>query len=319
MSVRLIRSLLSGHERFAVTGASGWLGRTTLELLAGALGPQQFRDQVVGFASTSRTVTLRAGTEVRLQPLHRLAELAPAPTHLLHFAYLTRNRVPEVGVPEYVTANLAITAAVISAIQRFRPSGVFTTSSGAVYGPDGYFVTDVAANPYGALKYLEELAVRCAAADAGTRSVVTRVFSLSGAYMTKPELYGLGDFLLQVLAGGPITVRATRPVERSYCAAADVVTLALACLLRGDGQEDLVFDTGGDVIEVGQLADRVIGALGLTEVSVERSWDPQAPPDRYVGDGTAMSALALTYGLPLLAIDGQIRETAAYLRDHSEL
>lgn len=314
MSVSLVRAMLSGQEHFAITGASGWLGRTTLELLLGALGPKRFGDQVTGFASTSRSVTLRDGTKVRLQPLDRLCDLLPAPTYLLHFAYLTRDRLNEMGVPEYITANLAITAAVARAIQRFHPLGVFTTSSGAVYESDGRFVTDVAANPYGALKYIEELLVRRAAADVGTRSVVTRIFSLAGAYMTKPDLYALGDFVLQALGGGPIKIRARIPVERSYCAADDVVTLALACLLDGGAGDDVIFDSGGQIVEIGQLAEHVRQIIGRSQIALDRDWDPSAVPDRYVGEGASMSAMAAHYGLSLLPLEHQIRDTADYLQ-----
>lgn len=313
MSVPLVRSLLSGQERFAVTGASGWLGRTTLELLAGALGPERFRDQVAGFASTSRTVTLRDATVVHLEPLDLLAHLVPAPTHILHFAYLTRDRVADLGVPDYIRTNLAITAAVVGAIERFHPRGVFVTSSGAVYEPDGTFATDAAANPYGTLKHLEELALRRAAADVGARSVVTRIFSLSGAYMTKPQLYALGDLILQALEGGPMIIRAHGPVERSYCAASDVIALALACLLRVDTGDDVVFDSSGEVTEISELAERVRGALGRSDITIERSWDPSAAPDRYVGDSQAMSAIAIEHGLSQQPIADQILDTAAYL------
>ncbi|HUR24164.1 MAG TPA: NAD(P)-dependent oxidoreductase [Acidimicrobiales bacterium] len=312
MKTPLLRSLLSGQERFAVTGASGWLGRTALDLLAEALGPDRFREAVVGFASTAKAVTLRDGTAAELRPLGQLPRLAPAPTHLLHFAYLTRDRVAEMGVPAYVEANTAITATVVGAIDRLRPAGVFGASSGAVYRAGGGFVTDVAADPYGALKHLEELAIRRAAADAGGRSVVARIFSLTGAYMTRPDLYALGDLVQQALAGGPMVVRARGPVERSYCAAGDVVTLAL-CSLLGEGDGDVVFDTGGDVVEVGELAELVREAVGAPVAPLQRSWDPAVPADRYVGDGARMSELAARQGLVLQSLQDQVRETASYL------
>lgn len=314
MSVPLVLSMLSGHERFAVTGASGWLGRTTLELLASALGPKRFRERVTGFASAPRTMTLQDGTEAHLQPLTQLVNVVPAPTHILHYAYLTRDRVTAVGVPEYVRANMAITATVVDAIERFHPLGVFTTSSGAVYRPDRSFVSDVTADPYGALKHLEELAVRRAAADVGARSAVVRIFSLAGAYMTKPELYALGDLILQALAGGTMKVRARGRVHRSFCAASDVVSLGLACVLRGSAGNDVVFDSGGDVVEVGELAQYIRQTLGCAGTEIERHLDPDAGEDRYVGDGAAMSALAVEHDLSLTSLSDQILDTASFLR-----
>lgn len=311
MSVPLVHSLLSGHERFAVTGASGWLGRTALHLLARALGPQRFRDQVRGFASVAKTVTLRDGTTVVLEPLERLVAMEPAPTHILHFAYLTRDRVAALGLDGYTRSNVAVTGAVVAAIERFHPAGVFCTSSGAVYEPDGGLATDVVTNPYGALKHLEELAIRRATADGGGRSVVTRVFSIAGAYMTKPELYALGDLILQALSGGPMTIRAKGPVERSYCAAADVVAVGVACLLRG-GTSNLVFDSGGEIVEVGRLAQLIREEID-PRIAVERDWDPGAAPDRYAGAGRQMATLADQLGLSLQPLRDQIRETAGYL------
>lgn len=303
---------MSGEERLAVTGASGWVGRTALEFLCQAMGRQHFERQVTGFASREKTVLLRDGTPVALQALHRLPDLSPAPSHLLHFAFVMRDRVVRMGVPEYARANLAILSALVDAIGRFRPRGVFITSSGAVYQPHGRLAADVDADPYATLKHLEELTLRRATADAGGRSVVTRVFSLGGPYMTRPEHYALGHFVLQALAGGPIEVRARGRVERSYCAAADVVAVALACLLS-DGPADLIFDSAGEAVEMGELASQVRDTLQLSDITIERAWDPAVAPDRYVGDGTQMSALAARHGIRVRTLAEQIQDTASYL------
>ena len=315
MSASLIRGYLRGDETFAVTGASGWLGRTALDLLARVLGEEAFLAQVNGFASTAKSVGLRGGLEVPLRPLSALVDHDHPPTHILHFACLTRDRVADMGVGPYVQGNLGITGVVLDAVQRYRPRGILVASSGAVYAPDGGFAVDVARNPYGSLKYQEELLLRRAAGDVGARSVVARVFSVSGAYMTKPELYVLGDLVLRALAGSPLVLRATGRVYRSYCAAADVVTLALACLLDESGPPDTVFDSGGTVVEVGQLAERVCGALGMPVTLIERSIGTDVAPDRYVGDLDQMATLASEHGLPLKSLGDQILETADFLSE----
>lgn len=312
MSFSLIRPLLQGDERIAVTGASGWLGRTALDLLAELLGPVAFGATVAGFATRAKSVVVRSGLSVPLRPLSELATTAPPPTHLLHFAYLTRDRLTAMGTERYALANLGITATVTDAVERFRLRGVMMASSGAVY-EDGHFASDVDANPYGALKRLEELSVRRAAADVGARSVVARVFSVAGPYMTKPDLYALGDLVLRAIAGSPLLVRARRPVYRSYCAAADVVALSLGCLL-GEGDADAVFDTGGEVVEIGELADHVRGALELPHLPIEREMDPALPADRYVGNPERFTEMAARLGLTLQPLDVQIRSTAGWLR-----
>lgn len=310
----LVRSLLGSDERFAVTGASGWLGRTALDLLAGALGPEAFSARVTGFATTAKSVTLRHGLVVALRPLSELALVEPSPTHILHFAYQTRDKVATLGIGRYVVANLEITTMVLDAVQRHHPRGVFVTSTGAVYAPDGGFTTDLLANPYGSLKYQEELVLRCAAGDVGAATAVARVFSVGGAYITKPELYAMGDLVLMALAGRPLAVRAEGLVYRSYCAAADIVAMGLLCLLDPNGSRDVMFDTGGAVVELSELAERIGATLAVAYPLVERSLAADVAPDRYVGDGDQMAALASLHGLPLQSLEGQIRETAEYLR-----
>lgn len=316
MSVSLVRSLLSGQERFAVTGASGWLGRTALELFEDAYGPG-LAEHVVGYASAAKAIRLRSGSVVNLRSLDRLPEMDPGPTHILHFAYLTRDQVGLVGLDTFARTNLAITATVVAALEDLRPQGVLTASSGAVYEGGGRLATNLATNPYGTLKHLEELAIRRAAHDVAANSVVVRIFSVTGPYISKPELYALGDLVLQALAGGPLVVRSNRPVVRRYCAAADVVALGLSVLLGSEeGTGDTLFDSGGDLIEVGELANQVRAALELPHLGIERSWDPDLPADSYAGDGFEMEAMAAYHGLQLRDLRDQIRETASYLGDH---
>lgn len=306
--------LRTGDERFAVTGASGWLGRTTLDVLARAMGDDAFLQRVTGFASAPKDVVLRSGLVVPLRPLKELRNLDPAPTHLVHLAYQTRNRVAELGLGPYIQANVEITSLVLDALQRHRPRGVFATSSGAVYAPEGGFVTDVESNPYGSLKYQEELVVRRAAGDIGARSVVARVFSVAGAYITKPELYALGELIMGALAGAPLALRARGPVVRSYCAAADLIRLGILALLSPGARTDEIFDSGGTVVEVGELAEQVTSVLGVGDLPIERAMAPDVAVDRYVGDVDQMAALASGYGMQLQSLSEQILDTAAYLQ-----
>lgn len=202
--------------------------------------------------------------------------------------------------------NVAISARVLDVLGAAR--GVLYLSSGAVYQPGG-----IDENPYAALKRMDELAFRQASRDAGARCAVARVFNVAGPYMTKPELYALGDFIARARAHEPIVIRAVGRVERSYVLAADVVTVALSWLLDGRGPDEVVFDTAGDeVVEVEDLARRVASVLGVPDLPVERTLEPGAPADVYVGDGTRFAQLAAAYGSSLASLNDQIAATAAH-------
>jgi nucleoside-diphosphate-sugar epimerase len=230
---------------------------------------------------------------------------------LLHFAFLTRDKVAALGIDAYTSQNVAITATVLDAIAKHGPRHVVVASSGAVHSSTGRLVCDLRSDPYGTLKHLDELAFRAATRDAGGACVIPRVFSVAGARMTKPGLYGLGSMIEMAMAGGPIEVRAQGPVFRSYCGVDEVVALSLWVALSG---REVVFDTCGTVVEIGDLARLVAKAHGLDVDAVRRTWDPDEVPDRYVGDGRIMEELAAESGLSLGPLPVLIRQTSDWLK-----
>ena len=310
----LARRLADGDERFAVVGATGWFGATTLDLLLRALGPRAFSARVTGWASSARPFKLSGGQTLSVGALPDLAATTSRPTHLLHYAAVTREQVQTLGHAAYLDTCLTISTQVHRALVDLAPEAFSYTSSGAAYGPrrDGRLDTDLAANPYGVLKHLDELALRQACRDQGTRSVVLRVFSVSGPFINKPEVYALADLLQQAAVGDRIVVRATRPVWRSYSSVRDVVAVSLAALVD-PSQIDLVLDTGGTLTEIGELADRVRRLVDRPDLPVHRELDPEAPADEYVGDGRRMEELAQWYQIDLTDLDDQVRATAVHM------
>jgi nucleoside-diphosphate-sugar epimerase len=304
--VELIADALRGTDEIvAVTGATGWLGAVALDLLYEALGDQAAA-RVVGYASSEREVAVSDGRTVTVRPLVDLLSQAPAPTTLLHFAFLTRDKVGDLGVDAYTSQNVAITATVIGAIAKHKPRHVVVASSGAVYSLTGAMVSDLRSDPYGTLKHVDELAFRAVTNDAGGVCVTPRIFNIAGNQMTKPGLYALGTMIEMARAGGPIDVRAQGPVFRSYCGVDEVVALSLSVALSG---RDAVFDTCGTVVEIGDLARLVARVHGLDDNVVRRTWDPDVAPHRYVGDGQLMEKLAAEAGLSLRSLPDLVRET----------
>src|SRR5665811_255941 len=133
----LVADALCGTDEIvAITGATGWFGAVALDLLYEALGDQA-PDRVVGYASSTREVTLSDGRAVTVRPLGDLVNQDPPPTTLLHFAFLTRDKVAALGIDAYTGQNVAITATVLDAIAKHRPEHVVVTSSGVVSAATG--------------------------------------------------------------------------------------------------------------------------------------------------------------------------------------
>lgn len=304
----LIRNVLRGaNDVVAVTGATGWLGSVAVDLLYQALGDDA-PARVAAYASTAREIVVSDGRTVPVRPLTELSSQTPAPTTLLHFAFLTRDRLAGIGIDSYTRQNVAITAAVVDAIATHRPRRVVVASSGAVHASSGGPVSDLAADPYGTLKHLDELALRTATSDVSGVCVIPRIFSVAGRGMARPELYALGHLVTMAATGGPIDVRAQGPVVRSYCGADEVVALALWVAFAG---QSTVFDTCGDPVEMGDLARLIAQVHGLGPDVVRRNWDPDAVADRYVGEGQRMQELAAAARLSLRSLEDLVRETSA--------
>jgi UDP-glucuronate decarboxylase len=302
-----LRALAATDARIVVTGAGGWLGLATLELLHDALG-DAFDTRVVAFGSSARTLHLRDGT-VTQRPLAQLAALPPAPTWVLHYAFLTKDRAAVMDDDAYVAGCVAIRETVLAALDPIGAEAVFVASSGAAERAD-----DAAASRemrlYGRLKRDDEEAFAGWAKTTGKCAVIARIFNLTGPYINKHAAYAVASFILDTLSGRTIAVRAPREVIRGYVPIRELVSLALVLLAEGDGVSR--FATGGEPLDLGEVAHAVADALGGT---VDRAAITDANADRYVGDADGYAALLSHYGIAPVALNRQIAETADYLRE----
>jgi aspartate-semialdehyde dehydrogenase len=94
-------SSLSNLRRVAILGATGWVGRTALKLLGDS------DSQVMLFASRSRTEELNGARQVVHEVnLSTLREFKPE--LVLDAAFLTRDKLAEMSLEDYVRANSSI-------------------------------------------------------------------------------------------------------------------------------------------------------------------------------------------------------------------
>lgn len=306
--------LRSDGKRFVVTGATGWLGRATLEMLASALG-DSFQERVAAYGSREQKLQLSSGQRLSVEPL---ASLLSRPdeteTYLHHFAFLTKDRVAGMPEQEYFDRNRAISRQVRGVLGRHNIRGVMVASSGAVYDFLAGSRRDTSASPYGQLKAEDEEQFTAACAAAGVPLVIPRIFNLSGPYINKLSAYALSSIIVDVLRGGPIRLMAQQPVLRSYVYVGDVVELCTRWLLERPTPDHLTFDSAGkEVVEIGELARRVRTVMGADNMTIDRPEMTSSSENRYVGDATMLRRLAGEYGFVLTPLDEQIRHTAEYV------
>lgn len=298
-------------RRIAIVGAGGWIGRTLLALLRSAFDADEFSRRVVCFGSSERDIALDDGTRLTQQALDRLAALPPAPTLLFHLAFLTKDKVAGMDSSTYCAANRALSQTVHAALGPIGVDRLFVASSGAAaFADDPAAAADL--KLYGMLKREDEVRFAAWAQDRPDvrRAAIGRIYSVSGPWMNKHENYALASFILDALGGRPIVVRAPHRVLRSYVAVREILSLVVAMLLCRDAPVVQNFATGGDPLELGEVAGVVAHALGG---SVQRAAITARHENRYVGDAPAWTALLAQHGMAHLPLDAQIVETAAWL------
>lgn len=301
-------ALRASDRHIVLTGASGWLGRATLDLLQSCIGDDLHR-RVRCFGSRTRLLELPDGSVIEQRPLSQLRELDPHPTLLLHFAFLTMERAEQMTEGEYRAANEQISRTILEALDPIGAEAVFVASSGAARYSDAPEASP-AMRLYGTLKRNDERRFAEWARVRKKTATIARVHNLSGPYINKTESYALACFILDGLAGGPISVRAGHEVWRGYVAVRELISLALAMQL--DPNPDVkLFDTGGDPIELGDLAWRIARHLNILEV--HRSGPDGHKVDRYLGDDLQYRSFLGRYGVCHVPIEHQITETVKYL------
>ena len=309
--------LRKSGARIVITGASGWIGQVTLEMLEAALGAG-FAERVLAFGSHTREIVTRTGRRIPISQSSMLSSLTPQRTLLLHYAFMTKERVVQMSSADYFGSSEALTEAIVDAIPKIGVAQMVFLSSGAVYGlptrSDRTTLDDPEANPYGTQKLRDEERFSQVCSRNGVRLVIPRIFNVSGRLINKHDSYVLSSVINAALSGVIVELRAQRRVVRGYVAVRDVLDVVFGWLLSGTKPEKLVFDTGGEVVEVGELALRVLKMLDRTDLQIKRPPFGCEPDDIYLGDGKKFEQLATSLGVSLLPLDQQIAETAAYLK-----
>lgn len=236
-------------------------------------------------------------------------------SRIVHCGFPTQDRVDVLGDGAYEDAVRHLRRCMVATVEQSRDSELIYLSSGAATSVENGAGVPHRTRVYGQAKLDDEAAYREAIAATGGRLCIVRAFALSGPYMTKPETYALGNMILQALDRGAIEVKATRPVRRSYMAIDDMLRIAMHAVGELDAGESITFETAGEVVEVGELASRVLGVLGRDPEAVTRPpLDADAPADDYLGDPVLVGELAARAGVVPAALDEQIAVTAAWLQ-----
>ena len=306
-SPKLIERVREAPYNYVVTGANGWLGSATLAMLRQALG-EAFETRVTALGSRYA------------HPVQALLQWQPPQDQaivIFHYAFLTKDKVGGLSTDDYSERNAAISIKVRGWIEAGHVRGVVLPSSGAVYDHLFQKTRDPAAGLYGRLKYQDELAFTKSCTAHNTGLIIPRVFNLSGPYINKFDSYALASFIQSVLLGKRISIRAQKPVLRSYYHIGDLIELSLQLLLKQVTASVDCFDTAGcEIVELAELAQRTMSILTdckhqeIIRMPIVRD----ATIDRYVGNREKIAVIENCLDLQPKSLNEQISLTARYMQ-----
>ena len=275
--------------RIAITGASGWLGRATIAtLLESGVKPSDIQ-----CFSSERKLLRIENTEFISHPLYELQNHQDIEV-FVHLAFLTRDKITKSDLSSYMSINRGITGLACNFINRHKPRSVITVSSGAVFDPPDYttLAENFDLNPYGYLKIEEETRLIDACLSSESNIVINRLWGLSGQDIQNVKPYALAEFIYKAKTGRAIEVNSSSKVWRRYVDARELMALCLAVASAGN---DITFNSGGPLVEIGELAQLVVETLNSNS-RVNRKFDEGAiKPDKYYPNDQSYEDLLRKY------------------------
>ena len=288
-------------ERLFLTGATGFFGAWLLETFAysnrrlglGARAvalsrrPEAFQAKMPHlFADDS--ITLHAGDVRDFEfPSGRFGFVVHAATEA------SAKQLAEEPA-EMLSTILAGTERTLKMAVEAGARRVLLTSSGAVYGRQPsdvvHLAEDYAGGPdctqvgsvYGEGKRASELMCALYGKQYGLECAIARCWAFCGPHLALDIHFAIGNFIRDVMAGGPIRIGGDGTPTRSFLYAGDLATWLWTMLFRAPAQR--AFNVGSaHSVSILQLAEAVRDALG-SDVAIEVAKVPVsgAAVSRYV-------------------------------------
>lgn len=297
-ALKLFLRNLRSDDRVLVTGASGWFGRTAIAMIR--------KSGLDLLATGSKDQQIEISGVAQLVHSQRLDSISTfEPTVVIDSAFVTRERLAALGHNAYVEINQGIIdqSLAIAALPSVRKYIGF--SSGATMHLAGQASFSLEENPYAAQKRVYEGKITEIAGSLQCDVSVARVWAVTGSYCTKPDTFAFTNLIAQAKLG-LIKIMANHLVYRRYCAVEDVLALAMLPKQPGDIS---IFDTGGDLIELGELAKMVVELVN-PNAEIQRQVDPRLPSDNYYSDGKEWVDLVQSAGMAFDSLSNQIARVA---------
>lgn len=231
-----------------ISGAQGLLGTETIKILL-EMGASSSKFKLI---TSKPTVIKINGKLITTCNFSEIIEKTP-PELYFDFAFIPKSRINDLGNSNYIKKNREIIKNSADLITKLNPKSVILSSSGAVYSSTKEKVLDNQ-GVYSRLKKEQEEVLSNACFKSGSKLIIARIFNLSGSGISSRKEFALSEFMENALLNKKIEVNSDYKVFRRYC---DIEQLIKLLINLGLSAEEKVFDTGGVIIELRELAKKV--------------------------------------------------------------
>jgi nucleoside-diphosphate-sugar epimerase len=291
---KLVSRCVKSSDRVLILGYSGWFGSSASELLV------RTGAQILGSNSKGLKMISDGPKHVFASTFQGCKEFEP--TIVIDSAFLTREKIQVLGTEAYISINKTLMQQGLEISELDSVERFIGISSGAAIGSLNLTAPHLLVDPYGALKSEYEYLLMNSDLHVRERSVLLRAWSMSGPHVRNPELFALFDLIKQSKSR-IMRIRSNAHVYRRYSDVEDLLAVGLASTTGGT-----TVDSGGELVEIGELAKIIREVLGSTAVihrEVTSSED-----DHYYSDGDSWQQEASRVGLSPKTLREQIAYSA---------
>ena len=301
------------EETYVITGGSGWVGKNFLFELSKILSYEEFKKNLFVFGSKDRIIKLRDSKNkktinIPVKKLSLINEVLKEKEkiNLVHTAFLTREKVNKFGIKKYIKTNTDITNHVVDFLKIKKESKAVIISSGAatIFEQKNKSQRIIEKDPYGFLKLEEEKKI-----SKIVPSLTLRIYGLTGKFIRDPNLFALGNFLINAKNKSHLKIISKYHVIRSYGCASDIAKLGIKWLSREAKTE--LLNAATDTISIYELARKITNLYNLNPI--ESDIDENLSKDDYSCETYVFKNYLKTFGIKITNIEKQIQETFEYI------
>ncbi len=287
---------LQQYPRICITGASGWIGKETTDLLFKTLG-SDFKNRVTLVTSKGTDVLFPFGTFATIS-WDRFVKEGDFDL-IIHFAFLNQDKVKVFGVSKFIEINRKLTSDVLKVASRNLSGNILAASSGAAKS----YKSDLKSNsPYEVYAGIKtEMESQFISSGNFSHLGLMRIWNISGIYLNLDSPYALSSFISQGMCGDIIQVNGASDTLRTYVNAQEMIWVYLKSL---GGLDYFVLDSGGFTISLLDLARLVSTSMGKKRVVCKPSISSSQV--KYTPDVSGFNALASDFSLELSNLQQQV-------------